>query len=116
MPPARSRNTLPSTSSTTAPSARAGKTGVEWNTPRGTASTRLCITSWDLGPGTEVRIRIVAILAPPDRWFVQIDVNLLRLEIFLDPPRTEFSPEAGLLKATPRCFDIRRLHVVDPHY
>src|SRR5580765_3479294 len=96
MPPAKSMKRLPSTSSMSAPSARSTKIGVICDTPRGTASVRRHIHSWERGPGTEVRRRIVDILIPPDRLFVQIDVNLLGLEIFLDAPWPKLATEAGL--------------------
>jgi len=54
-------NWLPSTSSITAPSARAAKIGVEWYGPRGTAASRRFINSRDFGPGICVRNCMVAI-------------------------------------------------------
>src|SRR5271166_3467499 len=51
---------------------------------------------------------------PPNRRLVQVDVNLLCFQIFLEPPRTEFPSKTGLLVAAPGCFHVGRLHVIDP--
>src|SRR5436189_323656 len=53
-------------------------------------------------------------LVPPYRRLIQIDVHLLRLQIFFDSPWPQLTSEAGLLVATPRRFDICWLHVIDP--
>src|SRR5882724_6926072 len=116
IPPAKSMKRLPSTSSTRAPSARSTKMGVICDTPLGTASVRRRIHSWERRPGTEVCRRIADILIPPDRLFVQIDVNLLGLEIFFDAPWPKLATEAGLFIPAPRSFHISRLHVIDPHH
>src|SRR5437870_10806610 len=84
MPPAKSRNRFPSTSSSIAPSARATYTGVACESPRGTAASRRSPSARDLVPGMEVFSLIVGISVPPDRLFVQIDVHLLGLEILFD--------------------------------
>src|SRR6266851_5449038 len=116
MPPAKSMKRLPSTSSMSAPSARSTKIGVICDTPRGTASVRRRIHSWERGPGTEVRRRIADMSIPPDRLLVQIDVNLFGLEIFFDAPRPELTAEAGLFIPAPGSFHIGGLHVIDPHH
>src|SRR5271170_3857896 len=54
-------------------------------------------------------------LIPADRCFVEIDENLFRFEILLETPGAKLSAEAGLLVATPRSFDVRRLHMIDPN-
>src|SRR5215472_4631442 len=46
--------------------------------------------------------------------FVEVDEDLLGFDILFETPGTEFAAEAGLLVAAPRCFDIGRLHVIDP--
>jgi len=51
---------------------------------------------------------------PSDRLFVQIDVHLLGLEIFLDTPGSKLTAEAGLLVAAPRRLNVRGLHVIYP--
>src|SRR6266436_6588192 len=61
----------------------------------------------ELGTGNQFSV-------PANRSFVQIDVDLLGLEIFLDAPGSKFSTKARLLVAAPWCFDIGRLHVIDP--
>src|SRR5580698_3707086 len=53
-------------------------------------------------------------LIPADGGLVEIDEDLLRFEIFLEPPRAEFTSEAGLLITSPRRFNVRWLHVIDP--
>src|ERR1700733_5897444 len=98
-----------------APSARAAKIGVACATPRATAALRRRIRSCDFGPGIGVRRLIVGMSVPSDRLFVQIDMHLLRLEIFLDAPGPELAAEPGLLVAAPRSLDIRWLHVIHPH-
>src|ERR1700730_447459 len=115
MPPAKSSKRLPSISSTMAPSACAAKMGVAGETPRAMAALRRRARSRERGPGIGVRNSIAGISSvPPYGLFVQVDVNLLGLEIFLDSPRAELATEAGLLVAAPRCFDVSRLHVIDP--
>src|SRR6516162_1154257 len=114
MPPARSMKTLPSTSSRSAPSARVTQTGVQCERPLGMACSRRWCKARARGPGTAVRKRMAPISVPPDRLFVEIDVDLFDLEVFFDTPRSEFTPESGLLKASPRRFDVRGLHVVHP--
>src|SRR5580700_6687694 len=115
MPPAKSSRRLPSTSSTIAPSACAAKMGVAGETPRATAATRRRARSRERGPGIGVRSSIVGISSvPPDRFLVQVDVNLLGLEIFLDSRGAELPTEAGLFVAAPGGFDECRLHVIDP--
>src|ERR1700722_2937182 len=52
---------------------------------------------------------------PANRRFVQIDVDLLGLEIFFDPPWAKFAAKARLLKTSPRRLNVRRLHVIHPH-
>src|ERR1700730_6103189 len=116
MPPAKSSKRLPSTSSTIAPSARAAKMGVAGEIPRATAASRRRARSRERGPGIGVRNSIAGISSvPPNRLFVQVDMNLLGLEIFLDPRGAELTTEAGLLVAAPGGFDESRLHVVHPH-
>src|ERR1700734_3572814 len=51
---------------------------------------------------------------PADGRFVEIDEDLFRFEIFLEPPGTKFAAEAGLFVATPGRFDVCRLDVIDP--
>src|SRR5438093_4079826 len=129
MPPAKSRYRLPSTSSMVAPSARAAKTGVAFEGPRGMAASRRAIKARDFGPGISVRIWIVFIcvfllpaarklpyrfLVPADRGLVEIDEHLLGFEIFFEAPGTQLATEAGLLVASPGSFDVRWLHVIDP--
>src|ERR1700735_1914785 len=94
MPPAKSRKRFPSTSSIVTPSARAAKIGVACETPRATAASRRRIHSCDLGPGIGVRNWIVGLQDTSIRLFVQIDVDLLCLEIFLDSPGAQFSPKS----------------------
>src|SRR5215472_15972490 len=53
-------------------------------------------------------------LVPANRLFVQIDVDLLRFQVLLDAPGAELPSEAGLFLAAPRCFDVCRLHVINP--
>src|SRR5215470_14374027 len=53
-------------------------------------------------------------LVPANRLFVQIDVDLLRFQVLLDAPGAELPSEAGLFIAAPRCFDVCRLHVINP--
>src|SRR4029077_14736669 len=43
-----------------------------------------------------------ACLVPSDRLLVQIDVDLFRLQIFLDAPGAKLAAETGLLVAAPR--------------
>src|SRR6202453_320748 len=52
---------------------------------------------------------------PSDRLFVQIDVDLLGLEIFLDAPWPQFPAESGLFVTTPRRLDVSWLHVIYPN-
>src|SRR5580698_5148188 len=52
---------------------------------------------------------------PSDRSFVEIHEDLLGFEIFLEAPWAKFAAEAGLFVAAPRRFDVRGLHVIDPH-
>src|SRR5438093_12392245 len=54
-------------------------------------------------------------LKPPDRLFIQVDVYLFDVQVLLDAPLPQLAAEAALLVAAPRCFDVGRLHVVDPH-
>src|SRR5258708_5698613 len=54
-------------------------------------------------------------LVPADWLFAEIDVDLLHVEIFVDAPLSELTPDAALLVAAPRRLDVGRLHVVDPH-
>src|SRR3974390_1557888 len=58
---------------------------------------------------------MAAISVPPDRRFVQVDVNELGFKVFFESPGTEFAAKAGLLEAAPRRFNVGGLHVVDPH-
>src|SRR5664279_5304752 len=60
-------------------------------------------------------MRIDPISVPPDRLFVEIDVDLFGFEIFVDAPRSEFASEARLLIAAPWRFYVCGLHVVDPN-
>src|SRR2546426_6588823 len=111
------------------PSARAAKTGVAFEGPRGMAASRRAIKSRDFGPGISVRIWIVFIcvfllpaarklpyrfLVPADRGLVEIDEHLLGFEIFFEAPGTQLATEARLLVAAPGSFDVRWLHVIDP--
>src|SRR5271157_4449070 len=114
MPPARSMKTLPSTSSMSAPSDLATYTGVACESPRGTACSRRRCNSCERGPGIFVRSRIAAISVPPDRRFVEVDMDELGLEVLLHAPGAELAAEAGLLEAAPGRFNVGRLHVVDP--
>src|ERR1700722_1628015 len=52
---------------------------------------------------------------PSDRLFVQVYVNLFRLEILFDAPGAEFAPESGLLVSAPRRFHVSGLHVIYPN-
>src|SRR5690242_14865341 len=117
----------------TAPSVRAAKTGVAFAGPRGIAASRRAMRARDFGPGISVRSSMVLMmlflhcgtavrlrrrtlqdLVPGDGGFVEIDEDLFGFEVFFEPPGTELAAEAGLFVATPRGFDIGRLHVVDP--
>src|SRR5579864_9417426 len=89
--------------------------GVAWATPRATAALRRRISSCDFCPGIGVRKLIVSMSVPSDRLFIQIDVHLLRLEIFLNAPGPELAAEARLLVAAPRSLDVRGLNVIHPH-
>src|SRR5580658_5141380 len=53
-------------------------------------------------------------LIPADGRLVEIDEDLLRFEIFFEAPRAKFAAEARLFVATPRRFNVGRLHVIDP--
>src|SRR5215510_685366 len=57
---------------------------------------------------------MVAISVPPDWSLVEIDVHLLGFEVLLNSPGPQFPSETRLLVASPRRFDIRGLHVIDP--
>src|SRR5208282_3761407 len=108
----------------TAPSARAAKTGVILEGPRGMAASRRAMRARESGPGISVCSCIVVmvspsfqrarprrrltqgeavilgrmtLLVPADRRFVEIDEDLFRFEIFLETPGAEFAAEAGLL-------------------
>src|SRR5580704_462283 len=115
MPPAKSRNLFPSTSSSTLPSARAAKIVVACPTPRGTAACLRRNHSCDRGPGIGVRNCMVGISVPSDRLFIQIDVHLFGLQIFFDAPGPQLSPKPRLLVPAPRSFDVGRLHVIHPN-
>src|SRR6266851_961042 len=52
---------------------------------------------------------------PSDWSFVEIYEDLLGFQIFFQAPGTEFAAEAGLFVAAPGRFDVRGLHVIDPH-
>src|SRR5215467_6463026 len=114
----------------TAPSARAAKTGVALEGPRGMAASRRAMRARDLGPGTSVRSWMVFIgsslliavrlrrrtlqkLVPGDGGFVEIDEDLFGFEILFETPGAEFAAKAGLLVAAPGRFDVSRLHVID---
>src|SRR5271169_5799174 len=88
--------------------------GVACESPRGTACSRRPCNSCERGPGTSVRKRIAPISVPSYGLFVEINVDLLGFEIFLDAPWAEFATEAGLLEASPGRFNVGGLHVVDP--
>src|SRR5215472_4391048 len=72
------------------------------------------ISSCDFGPGTGVRNWIVGISVPSDGLFVEIDVNLLRFQIFLDAPGPELTAKARLLVASPGSLYVSGLHVIHP--
>src|SRR5215831_16507690 len=57
---------------------------------------------------------MLPISVPPDWLFIQIDMYLLRFEIFLDAPRSQLASKTRLFVATPRRFHVGRLHVIDP--
>src|SRR5215472_2939600 len=115
----------------TAPSARAAKTGVALEGPRGMAASRRAMRARDLGPGTSVRSWMVFIgsslliavrlrrrtlqkLVPGDGGFVEIDEDLFGFEILFETPGAEFAAKAGLLVTAPGRFDVSWLHVIDP--
>src|SRR5271167_2924093 len=54
-------------------------------------------------------------LIPADGRFVEINEELFRFEILIETPRAKFAAEARLLVAAPRCFDVSRLHMIDPN-
>src|SRR5438876_2877607 len=53
---------------------------------------------------------------PAKRLFVQIDVNLFHLEIFVEAPASELAAKAALLVSTPRRFHRAGLRGIDPHH
>src|ERR1700733_10771057 len=74
------------------------------------------VNAREFGPGISVFIRMLDISIPPNRLFVQIDIDLLGLEIFVNPMDPQFPAEARLFKPSPRRFHARRLHVIHPHH
>src|ERR1700733_510262 len=51
---------------------------------------------------------------PSDRCFIQIDMHLLGLEIFVDTVDSQFPSKPRLLEPAPRGFHVGGLHVIDP--
>src|ERR1700733_735366 len=74
------------------------------------------VNAREFGPGISVFSRMLDMSIPPNRLFVQIDVNLLGLEIFVNAMEPQFPAEARLLKPSPRRFHASRLHVIHPHH
>src|ERR1700722_6893336 len=80
------------------------------------ACDRRAVKARELGPGISVFKRMLDIVSiPSNRRFVQVDMHLLGLEVFVDAVDPQFPTETRLLKATPWRFHIRRLHVIDPY-
>src|SRR5271154_7127110 len=80
------------------------------------ACNRRAVNARELGPGTSVFIRILDMSIPPNRLFVQIDIDLLGLEILVNAMDPQFPAEARLLEPAPRSFHASRLHVIHPHH
>src|SRR5271155_1612015 len=74
------------------------------------------VNARELGPGISVFSRMLAMSIPSNRLFVQIDINLLGLEILVNAMDPQLPAEARLLKASPRRFYARRLHMINPHH
>src|SRR6476659_1004938 len=55
-----------------------------------------------------------ASLIPPERRFVEVDVDLLGLEVILEAVRSELAAEAGLLVTAPRRLIVCRVVGVEP--
>jgi hypothetical protein len=51
---------------------------------------------------------------PSNRRFIQIDVHLLGLEIFVDSMDPQFPTKARLLETAPGGFHVSGLHVIHP--
>jgi hypothetical protein len=68
--------------------------GVACETPRGTATSLRRCNSFERGPGTAVSRRIAAISIPSNGLFVEVNVYLLGLEVFLNSPKAKFAAEA----------------------
>src|SRR6202453_735104 len=80
------------------------------------ACNRRAVNARELGPGISVFSRMLDMSIPPNRLFVQIDIDLLGLEILVNTMYPQFPAEARLLKPAPRRFHTRRLHVIHPHH
>src|SRR5580658_5642303 len=80
------------------------------------ACNRRAVNARELGPGISVFSRILDMSIPPNRLFIQIDINLLGLEILVNAMDPQFPAEARLFKPTPRRFHTRWLHVIDPYH
>src|SRR5262245_36388881 len=117
MPPAKSRKTFPSTSTTVAPWARSTKTGWAVATPGATARRRRSASALLFGPGMGPVIFTTPMIAPsvpPDRRVRQVDVDLLGLEVALEAVGPELAAEPRLLVATPRRLVVGGVVGVEP--
>src|ERR1700679_329230 len=79
------------------------------------ACNRRPVNARELGPGISVLSRMLDMSIPPDRCFIQIDIDLLGLKILVNAVDPQFPAEARLLKAAPWRFHACRLHVIHPH-
>ncbi len=100
MPPAKSRNELPSTSCSTVPSARAMKTGAVDCAPRGTAFWRLSAHRSESGPGISVWSWIVLTSSYPQN-------------LSAGPRRLSPKPLASSLTCSQNCGRLVRNEVSD---
>src|ERR1700728_827385 len=80
------------------------------------ACDRRAVKARELGPGISVFKRMLDMVSiPSNRRFVQVDMHLLGLEVFVNAVYPQFPTETRLLEPAPRCFHISRLHMIDPH-
>src|ERR1700677_1360964 len=80
------------------------------------ACNRRAVNARELGPGISVFSRMLDMSIPPNRLFVQIDIDLLGLEILVNAMDPQFPSAARLLKHAPWRFPASRLHVFPPHH